>query len=105
MNYRHYQECINACLNCAALCYHCASEDLKEEHDMKRCIQLNMECAIICTAAAHLMSLGGGQALSLCKLCAEICRKCAAECGKYVYKHCMECAEACRQCAGLCSKM
>lgn len=105
MNYHTYKECINACLNCMALCYHCASEDLKESHHMERCIQLNMECAVICNAAAQLMSLGSEQALSACKLCAEICRKCAGECGKHNTEHCREGAEACRKCAELCSKL
>jgi hypothetical protein len=103
MNYQHYQSCIQACLHCMTLCYHCAAEDLKENHDMGRCIQLNMECAAICNAAATLMSLGSEQALSLCKLCAEICRKCASECGRHPHEHCRECAEACRRCAELCT--
>ena len=105
MNYNTYKDCINACLNCAAICHYCASADLKEDHDLKRCVQLNMECAAICTAAAELMSLGSDQALSVCKLCAEICRKCAGECGKHPHVHCKMCAEACHACAVLCSSM
>lgn len=105
MNHINYKDCIDACLQCAILCQQCAAEDLKEEHDMRDCIQLNMECAVICFAAAQLMSLKSAQALALCKLCAEICRKCAGECGKYAYQHCLKCAEACHRCSELCSAM
>jgi hypothetical protein len=105
MNYHSNKDCIDACLQCAAVCHHCATEDLKENHGMARCVQLNMECAAICTAAAQLMSLGSEQALAICKLCAEICRKCAGECGKHNMQHCRECAEACKKCAELCSKL
>lgn len=105
MNYQNYQTCIEACQSCATACLHCAAEDLKEEHNMNRCVQLNMECAAICTAAAQLMSLGSEQAVALCKLCAEICHKCAAECAQHDHPHCQACAEACRRCSELCGKM
>ncbi len=72
---------------------------------MAKCIQLDMECATLCYAAAQLMSLGSDKAKELCKLCAEACQKCADECAKHDNEHCKECAEACRKCAEACSKM
>ena len=58
-----------------ALCNHCASSCTKEENIkmMSLCIQLDMECAAICFAAAQLMSLASEKANEICKICADIC--------------------------------
>lgn len=102
-----YQACIDACLKCAALCNHCAVSCLQEEevNMMVRCIQLDMECAVLCYAAAQVMSMGGSQATALCMICADICEACATECEEHDNQHCRECAAACRQCAAECRKM
>lgn len=105
--YHTYKACIDACLNCAAICNHCASSCTQEENVkmMARCIQLDMECAAMCYASAQLMSLGSNHAKELCRLCADICEACAAECGKHQHDHCQECAEACRRGAEECRMM
>lgn len=106
-DYHTYRDCIDACLKCSAVCSHCASSCTQEE-DIKRmakCIQWDMECAAICTAAAQLMSLGSSKAKDICRICADICEQCGNECGKHQTEHCRECAEACRQCAEECRKM
>ena len=72
---------------------------------MANCIQLDMECAAICYAAAQLMSLGSEKAKAICSICADICYQCAEECGKHNTEHCQECAGACKQCAEECRKM
>jgi len=72
---------------------------------MSWCIQLDMECAAVCYNAAQLMSLGSRKAEEFCRLCAEMCQECAAECGKHDNKHCQECAKACRECAEECMHM
>jgi hypothetical protein len=72
---------------------------------MAHCIQLDMECAAICYAAAQLMSLGSSKAVELCRICAEMCEACAAECEKHENEHCQECAKVCRQCAEECRRM
>ena len=72
---------------------------------MANCIQLDMECSAICYAAAQLMSLGSDKAKALCGLCAEICERCAEECGKHENEHCRECAEMCTKCAKECRAM
>ncbi len=72
---------------------------------MAKCIQLDMECAAMCYAAAQLMSLGSDHAAAICKLCVELCEACADECGKHKTEHCRECTEACRACAEECRKM
>jgi len=106
-NYHHYKSCIDACLKCAALCNHCASACLQEDDlkMMSRCIQLDMECAAMCYAAAQLMSLGSEKATEICHLCADMCDACGMECGQHENEHCEECAGACKLCAEECRKM
>jgi len=72
---------------------------------MAKCIQLDMECAALCYTAAQVMSMGGQTANELCKICADACDACAAECSQHEDDHCKECAEACRKCAEECRKM
>lgn len=106
--YHEYRECIEACLQCAAVCNHCASSCLQED-DVKmmvRCIQMDMECAALCYAAAQVMSLGGDKARDLCVLCADACQACGEECKKHTHmQHCQECADACLRCAEICRSM
>lgn len=73
---------------------------------MTRCIQLDMECASICYAAAQVMSMGGEMSEQLCRLCADICQACGDECRKHEHMvHCRECADACQRCAQECRSM
>lgn len=107
-NYHQYQSCIDACLRCAAICNHCASSYLQEADIkmMARCIQLDMECAALCYAAAQVMSLGGQTAEQLCRVCADICQACGDECARHQQmEHCRECADACHRCAEECRRM
>ena len=105
--YHQYRSCIEACLRCAAICNHCASSCTQEEDVamMARCIQLDMECAALCYAAAQLMSLGSQRATEICGICATACEACAEECGKHKNEHCQECAEICNTCAEECRRM
>ena len=105
-----FQSCIEACLNCEAFCKQCAVACLneKEVEHLRACIQLNLECAAICQAAANVMSFDGKFSKEICKLCVDICNACADECerhGEMGMEHCKECAEACRQCAKACQEM
>lgn len=102
--YHQYKLCIDACLNAAALCTHCANACVKEDDPkmMVDCIQLSMECAALCFATAQLMSLGSATAKDLARLCAALCDRCADECSKQSSDHCLECAQACTQCADAC---
>lgn len=107
MNYHDYKKCIEACLECAAICNHCASSCLKE-HDvsmMAPCIQLDMECAATCYYTAQMMSLGSKRSEELCSLSAQLCRECADECERHDNEHCAECAKACRKCAEECMEI
>jgi len=104
---KDYQKCIEACLKCASACQHCAASctRLDDVNMMATCIRNDMECAALCYAAAQLMSLGSDKATEVCKICAELCEKCGAECAKHDHAHCKACAEACRICADECRKM
>jgi hypothetical protein len=64
-----------------------------------------MDCAAICRMAAAYMARGSDFAVQMCRLCAEICTACAAECGKHRMDHCQACAQACTRCAEACEAM
>ncbi|MCR6722583.1 MAG: four-helix bundle copper-binding protein [Chitinophagaceae bacterium] len=92
--------CMRACRECAAAC-------LAEPHvhAMSRCIQLDLACAAVCSAAAEAMLQQVNQANSLCQVCADICNACAEECERHEHDHCKKCAAACRHCASVCLEM
>ena len=58
MDFKKYENCIEACHICAAYCDKCATECLKEDNVkmMAECIRLNMQCAQICRLAASFMA-------------------------------------------------
>jgi hypothetical protein len=64
-----------------------------------------MECAAVCYTAAQLMSMNSEKAKAYCRLCAEFCRDCAAECAHHDHEHCRTCADACNKCADECERM
>ena len=108
MHNSQYKPIIEALVACAAECEHCATACLQEEDVkmMSRCIQLDMECAAICYAAAQVMSMNGQYSEEICRICADICFACAEECQKHAHmEHCRNCAEACRNCAEECRRM
>ena len=104
MTNQQFQKCIDACIECATTCNHCAVSCLeeKEVQHLVKCIRLDLECAVICRAAAELMSLNSQYSKDICQLCATICNECAEICEQHAnmgIEHCRECAEACRACA------
>jgi hypothetical protein len=107
MGYHEWKSCIDACLQCAAVCNHCAISCTQEDDVkmMAKCIELDMQCASVCYAAAQLMSMGSSEAAKLCAICADICKACGAECGKHHTSHCQECSKLCNACAEECQKM
>jgi hypothetical protein len=110
MPYQQYKDCIEACAACAVACDNCVTSCLGEAsiEYLKRCIQLDMECAAICRSAAVMMSLGSTYSSEILEICADICRACADECEKHAamgMEHCRICANACRECAAACEEM
>ena len=105
MDYPDFEKGIEASLACAVSCNHWAYQCLHspEVTQRIRCIQLNHECAIICFAAANMLSSGNKWIGALYQECAEICDACADECEKNAHlDHCKKCAETCRKCAEEC---
>ncbi|MEO6903605.1 MAG: four-helix bundle copper-binding protein [Bacteroidia bacterium] len=91
---------------CADACNTCLTACLKEEEvkKMVSCIRLDMDCAQICEVTAAFISRGSDHAKHLMKECAEICSKCAQECGKHAHmEHCKVCSDMCKKCAEMCS--
>lgn len=107
MSHERFQQCIDACLECAVECEHCATACLSEQDVkmMARCIMLDRECAAICFTSAKIMGMGGEHASEVCRVCADICDACGEECAKHEADHCQQCAKVCRNCAEECRKM
>lgn len=98
--------CIAACNDCALACNRCAAACLAEGMSgMARCIALDIDCAAACAFAAGLMARGSDNVVVACGMCAEICQRCATECGSHDADHCQRCAEACRRCEEECRTM
>ena len=57
----NYKRCIQACFACAAACMICATESLKQPNFriFALGVSLNRECALLCTATAQLLAMGG----------------------------------------------
>lgn len=85
----------------------CATACLREQNvaELATCIRMNMDCATFCFAAATIMARGSEHSKALCKLCAEVCDGCGAECAKHQTQHCQDCAKACKSCADECRNM
>jgi len=105
VDYKVFKKCIDACLACFVECNQCAHQCLhaSEAPLQTRCIQLNHECAIICLAAANMLSIGNRWIGALYEECAEICEACAEECEQHNHLvYCKKCAEVCTKCAKEC---
>ncbi len=101
------QSCIDACSRCTQACYECFKACLNEPNlnDRKNCVCLLVECFMMCEMAVAAMSMDSQFAKDHCRLCAQICDKCAQECAAFKDDHCQKCAAICRTCADECKKM
>ncbi|MGP3593685.1 four-helix bundle copper-binding protein [Vagococcus sp. WN89Y] len=72
---------------------------------MRECIKLDVQCASLCRLAGQFMALESEHLQQVCRLCVDVCRACAEECGKHQHDHCQRCAQACRECAETCLRM
>lgn len=102
-----FHACIEACVECWLACEMCSDACLDEDNIqmMVKCIRLDRDCAAACQAAIGAMVRGSDNAAAFCRLTAELCSKCAEECGKHDHDHCRVCAEACRKCSEECREM
>ena len=104
MSQRDYEACIEACVQCAQACEHCADACLSEKDvkKMAECIRTDRDCASMCWTTAALMGRGSQFVQDVCRVCADICERCAGQGEKHEMDHCQECATACRKCAEEC---
>lgn len=99
-----HQEIINILSQCVSACEFCATSCLNEPsvQELKNCIQLDRDCADICSLAIQLLSRDSDQTASIINICADVCAKCAEECERHDHDHCVRCAQACRKCQQSC---
>lgn len=103
---------IQACYECAQVSVGCADACLAEESvaNLRDCIRLNLNCADICTATGKLVARQTRPDAKLWQAmlnaCIQACRSAAAECAKHQdkHEHCRICREVCERCADLCQQ-
>ncbi|AYD39644.1 four-helix bundle copper-binding protein [Clostridium fermenticellae] len=107
MSINKYQQCIDECNKCAQKCYECFKACLNEPdvQNRKNCISVLIECAQMCQMSASLMSMDSCSVKEHCRICANICDKCAQECGMFKEQHCQICMQECKKCADECRNM
>lgn len=109
---RILEQCVTACLDCAATCRSCADicvagDQVTQRRYLTRTL---MDCADVCTATAKILLRQTEPNLSLVRRQLEACewtvRVCEAECTKWAGKPgpYRVCSEACSQCKQLCAK-
>jgi hypothetical protein len=101
--------CIAICADCSAMCtqtsIHCLS--MGPEHTAPEHQILLQDCADICSTAVRFMARGSAHHTHVCRECAEICERCAADCEDLAHgdRQMMQCADLCRRCADSCRHM
>ena len=106
MVYNQFQDCIDACLECASICNQCAVNCLNDSDvsKLRRCIQLATDSADVCLIVSELLSRNSEFAENFSRLCTTTCDACAEECEKFASEneYCKLCADVCRYCADKC---
>lgn len=99
-----YQECIDACIKCMDACNYSYVSSLKEYNlaALRESIQLDRECADICSFAVQAMTRQSPFVVEILRLCAEICERCADASSRHEHSHCQVCIDACRSAAMAC---
>lgn len=90
---------------CLEACNHCFEACLREEEiDMlRKCIQLDRECADVCSMVLSYAGRPDALRPELVEWCKTVCEACGEECQHHEHMdHCQVCAEACFQCAEVC---
>lgn len=91
---------------CAEMCTSCADACMAEKMEMTQCIRSCLDCADVCTAMGRIAVRRSGFNIEVVGVmldsCARICDLCAAQCGRYEHAHCKLCADMCRECAADC---
>lgn len=88
------------------LCNYSASASLLvNEKNYSICIQLGIECAVICYATLQFMSLGSQKVLEFCLICAAMCEEYTVDCIKFDIDHSKETASARKLCTIKCQRL
>lgn len=99
---------IQTALDCQTVCFETVSYCLTQggEHAAPDHMKLLLDCAEICQTAANFMARDSDAHALTCRVCAEICDRCAASCEQMGDDEQMRrCADACRRCAESCREM
>ncbi|MFI8687436.1 four-helix bundle copper-binding protein [Rossellomorea sp. NPDC077527] len=97
-----YKSCLSALERCKEACNVCYHACLKKEKPMMMCIELDRECAEICSYAINAMERSSKFVHQILTLCVHICEMCGTECHAHDQQHCKDCAKACFTCAEEC---
>ncbi len=104
---RQMQECVQACMDCHAVC----------EETMSSCLHMGgeasmpvmralMDCAEITRMCADMMMRRSPLADEMCMMCAQACDICAEACLSMPEDDRMTaCADSCRRCSEMCRAM
>ena len=100
---QEHTACLDACIECSLECEHCAEACLHEDDSaFADCVRLCRDAAGFSWQAATFISRDSSFVDEVCRLGADICEACAAECDKHDREFCQLCADACRRCAEEC---
>src|SRR5687767_13759412 len=102
-------ECIQNCLHCHAICketiVHCLM--MGGKHSAIEHQKLLADCAQACIVSADFMLRMSDYHPHFCRVCADICKACAASCERLGQgdETMRKCADMCRRCAESCRNM
>lgn len=107
------RRCIEACLDCSAVCTSCADACLSEQNvaHLVYCIRLDLDCADTCGTTGRMVGRltkpNKTSMAAVLQACIAACQACGEECAKHaeMHAHCRVCAEACRECAQACQAL
>lgn len=102
------QDCIDTCVDCHRVCLETATHCMAKggSHATEPHLRLLADCAQICQTSADFMIRGSDLHILTCRVCAEVCERCAQDCFGYGDDPQMKrCAEICRECAASCRMM
>jgi hypothetical protein len=100
----NHEPLIQQLFTCTITCENCAASCLDEDNvtPMAHCIELDRDCADVCSLAANLLIRASEYSHEFLAFCEKVCRTCAEECSKHEHEHCKKCAAECIKCAEAC---
>lgn len=99
---------IRTALDCHSICLETVTHCLTKggTHAQPDHIRLLLDCAEICQTAANFMTRRSTLHTETCRVCADVCDRCAESCEQLGDDESMRrCAEMCRACAESCRQM